>query len=168
MSTRRHAALAAVALAAVALASVAQLAVAPAALAADRPLIEIKNTSNNVFVEGDTAYATGLYRCSSDVVMTHAWVSVKQDGEDLEGEGSSRRARSHYDTNVTFPDELEPELVCNDVWQTVTVPMGRHAAKEALRRADAYLQFCLYAMGPGESMGAASLNTWVKVKSTGR
>lgn len=156
--------LAAVGLASVALSTFA----APAAVAAGTPIIEVQRTSNNVFVEGDSAFVTGKYRCSSDVVATHVWVSVKQGGDgDLTGHGSSAIARSMYDTNVSF-EGVEPELTCNGTWQQLRVELGRLADKEALERGTGWLQFCMYAQTADGEMAGASENRWAQVKTNGR
>ena len=156
---------AAVAATAVGLAAAAQLTLAPAALAAERPLIEVRNTSNNVFVDGDTAQVTGLYRCSPEAEFTHTWVSVKQ-GADMGEHPSGSAATAWYDTNVTFQGE-EPTLECDGTWQQLTVEVGRYEHKQQLQRGDAYLQWCFVAVA-GERFEEPSLNTWVKVKTNGR
>jgi len=114
-------------------------------------------------VVGDSAFVTAKCRCSPATEATHLWVSVKQGGADLDGEGSGGRATSWYDTNVTTGGEYEIPVTCDGTWQHQTVEVARYAHKQALQRGTAYVQFCLYTI-EGEDFLSASSNGWEKVK----
>ena len=122
---------------------------------------EVSYVKGNVFADGDAASVRAKYRCAPETEMTHLWVSVKQGGDgDLTAEGSGATAKAWYDTNMV---EGEPEVVCDGRWQTVDVPIAKHAHKSQLERGEAYVQFCLYTM-KGEDMQFASVNRWSTVK----
>lgn len=151
---------------AVGAATAAQLvAFAPAALAetAPPPAIEVMPGVHEVTLDGDTATATGTYRCQPDVVMTHVWVSLKKAANDLSGEGSGARANSWYDTNVSLQGE-EPVLTCDGQWHELSVPLGRYPDKQPLQAGRAWLQFCLYAASPSAGFNGATDNGWTIVK----
>jgi hypothetical protein len=155
-----------IALAAGAVALLAPLgAVAPtAAAAATTGAPEVAWAANNVRVAGDSAFVTAKYRCAPETEMTHLWVSVKQGGADLEGEGSGGRAQSWYDTNVTTGGEYEIPVTCDGSWQHQTVEVRRYDGKGLLERGPAYVQFCLYTL-TGEEFLSATDNSWAKVKT---
>ena len=141
---------------------------APASAAVSTGAPEVARVNNNVRVVGDSAFVTAKYRCSAATEMTHLWVSVKQGGIGLDGEGSGGTADSWYDTNVArggTPEEPGPEIAvtCDGTWQHQTVEVQRYADKRALERGSAYVQFCLYTI-EGENFYGATDNSWAKVK----
>ncbi len=155
---------------AVGAATTAQLVGVPTAVAAEpapAPAIEILPGSQHVNVQGDVAWTHGTYRCRPDVEMTHVWVSVKQGGDDLEGHGSSERATSWYDTNVSF-EGVEPTLTCDGEWRHLKVELGKAATKDRLQDGTGWLQFCLYAVTDSGEFSGASDNRWADVKVGGR
>ena len=151
-------------LAAGAVAVLVPLTAAPAGAAVSTGAPEVQWVNQNVRVVGDSAFVTAKLRCSPATEMTHLWVSVKQGGTDLEGEGSGERAQAWYDTNVARGEEgAEIPVTCDGTWQHQTVEVVRYAGKRALERGPAYVQFCLYT-AEGEQFFGASRNVWGTAK----
>jgi len=149
-----------------AVASAATAAAGHAGVSTGAPEVAWVNT--NVRVAGDSAFVTAKYRCSPATDATHLWVSVKQGGTGLDGEGSGGTAQSWYDTNVTRGgtwEEPGPEIpvTCDGRWQHQTVEVQRYADKQPLERGAAYVQFCLYTI-EGEQVLSATENRWATAK----
>jgi hypothetical protein len=152
----------------VAAASVAGLAAAvvPASTAVaegELPGPEVAFVHDNVVVSADRTQATVLakYRCFGGEEGTHLWVSVKQDGEDLEGEGSSVRARAHYDTNYKWAEDPAGQtLDCDGQSHATRFTVKQVPGKGLLERRSAWVQFCAF-----DNRGnMASVNGWKSVR----
>jgi hypothetical protein len=144
------------------------IASAPVSAAVSTGAPEVAWVNPNVRVVGDSAFVTAKYRCSPATDATHLWVSVKQGGTGLDGEGSGGTAQSWYDTNVTRGgtwEEPGPEIpvTCDGTWQHQTVEVQRYADKRPLERGAAYVQFCLYTI-EGEEVLSATENRWATAK----
>jgi len=138
--------------------------VSTAAAEAELPAPEVSFVHDNVVVSADRTQATVLakYRCFGGEEGTHLWVSVKQDGENLEGEGSSVRARAHYDTNYMWAE--------NPAGQTINCDGQTHATRFTVKQVpwkdglleggSAWVQFCAF-----DNRGnMASVNGWKTVR----
>lgn len=141
-------------------------ALAPAATAVAEPELpgpEVSFVHDNVVVAADRSEATVLakYRCFGGEEGTHLWVSVKQDGEDLEGEGSSARARAWYDTNYKWAEDPAGQTVdCDGRWHATRFTVKLVEGKGLLERGSAWVQFCAF-----DNRGnMASVNGWKSVR----
>jgi hypothetical protein len=152
----------------VAAASAAGLATAlvPASTAvaeAELPAPEVAFVNDNVVVSADRTQATVLakYRCFGGEEGTHLWVSIKQDGEDLEGEGSSARARAWYDTNYQWAEDPAGQTIpCDGSWHATRFTVKQVEGKGLLGRGSAWVQFCAF-----DNRGnLASVNGWKAVR----
>lgn len=134
-----------------------------AAAEAQLPAPEVSFVGDNVVVSADRAEATVLakYRCFGGEEGTHLWVSVKQDGEDLEGEGSSARARAWYDTNYQYAeDPAGLTIACDGRWHATQFVVKQVEGKDQLARRTAWVQFCAF-----DNRGnMASVNGWKSVR----
>jgi hypothetical protein len=125
------------------------LAPAGAALAADPlPAPEVSWVNDNVIVtgaNGDQATLLAKYRCYGGEVGTHLWASVKQGGEDLEGEGSSARATSWYDTNYQYAnDPAGQTIACDGHWHATRFLLELEDGWQPLTSGPAWVQFCVF------------------------
>jgi hypothetical protein len=117
----------------------------------------------------DVAVVTVEYTCQP-ADFTHLWVSVKQGGHDLEGEGSSQRARAWYDSH---PGQdagamAQDPPVCDGSTRLARFEVFRHTEGKHLNRSDAWVQFCLIQFdesGGEEPSEFLSENQWTKVKA---
>ena len=139
-------------------------ALVPAAAGAEEnPGLEVSWVGDNVVVSADRAEATVLakFRCFGGEEGTHLWVSFKQDGENLEGEGSGARARAHYDTNYMWAEvEGGQTINCNGQWHTTKYTVKQVPGKGTLDRGAAWVQFCAF-----DTLGnMASVNGWKTVR----
>ena len=139
------------------------LAPASTAVAEELPAPEVAFVHDNVVVSADRAEATVLakYRCFGGEEGTHLWVSVKQGGEDLEGPGSSARARAWYDTNYQYAEDPAGQtLPCDGRWHATRITVKLVEGKELLERGAAWVQFCAF-----DNRGnLASVNSWKPVR----
>jgi hypothetical protein len=151
------------ALAAGAFSLVGALAPPGAAQAEELPAPEVAWTQDNVVVGADRAEATVLakYRCHGGEEGTHLWVSVKQDGENLEGEGSSARARAWYDTNYQYAENPAGQTIaCDGRWHATRFTVKLVDGKGLLEPGSAWVQFCAF-----DNRGnMASVNGWKSVR----
>lgn len=142
----------------------AALAPVGAAQAEELPAPEVAWTHDNVVVSSDRAEATVLakYRCFGGEEGTHLWVSVKQDGENLEGEGSSARARAWYDTNYQYAEDPAGQTIpCDGRWHATRFTAKLVEGKGLLERGSAWVQFCAF-----DNRGnMASVNGWKSVRA---
>ena len=124
---------------------------------------EVSFVHDNVVVSADRAQATVLakYRCFGGEEGTHLWVSIKQDGENLEGEGSSARARAWYDTNYKWAEDPAGQTIaCDGQWHATRFTVEQVEGKGLLERGTAYVQFCAF-----DNRGnMASVNGWKSVR----
>lgn len=141
-------------------------ALAPASTAvaeADLPGPEVAFVHDDVVVAADRAEASVLarFRCFGGEEGTHLWVSVKQGGEDLEGEGSGGRSRAWYDTNFRWAEDPAGQtLDCDGHWHATRFTVKRVDGKGLLERGSAYVQFCAF-----DNRGnLASVNGWKTVR----
>jgi hypothetical protein len=129
----------------------------------DLPAPEVAFVGDNVVVGANHAEATVLakYRCFGGEEGTHLWVSVKQDGDDLEGEGSSARARAWYDTNYQYAEDPAGQTIaCDGRWHATRFTVKQVEGKGELARRTAYVQFCAF-----DNRGnMASVNGWKAVR----
>jgi hypothetical protein len=137
----------------------------PTSVQADElPAPEVAFVGDNVVVSADRTQATVLakYRCYGGEEGTHLWVSVKQDGEDLEGEGSSTRARSWYDTNYQYAEDPAGQTIaCDGRWHSTRFVVKLVEGKGLLEKGEAYVQFCAF-----DNRGnMASVNGWKAVRA---
>lgn len=139
------------------------LAPASTAVAEELPAPEVAFVHDNVVVSADRAEATVLakYRCFGGEEGTHLWVSIKQGGEDLEGPGSSARARAWYDTNYQYAEDPAGQtLPCDGRWHATRFTVKLVEGKELLERGSAWVQFCAF-----DNRGnLASVNSWKPVR----
>jgi hypothetical protein len=130
---------------------------------AELPAPEVAFVGDNVVVSANGAEATVLakYRCYGGEEGTHLWVSVKQDGEDLEGEGSSARARAWYDTNYQYAEDPAGQTIaCDGRWHATRFTVKLVDGWGELARRTAYVQFCAF-----DNRGnLASVNGWKSVR----
>jgi hypothetical protein len=130
---------------------------------AELPAPEVSFVHDNVVVSADRSEATVLakYRCFGGEEGTHLWVSVKQDGEDLEGEGSSARARAWYDTNYQYAEDPAGQTIgCDGRWHGARFTVKLVEGKGLLERGSAWVQFCAF-----DNRGnMASVNGWKTVR----
>ncbi|MCW2699699.1 MAG: hypothetical protein JWQ45_1234 [Blastococcus sp.] len=120
---------------------------------------EVSNVARYVWADGPRDHevvARGTYRCYGDSEAMHLWVSAKQGGSNLPGEGSGERARAWYDTNIS----QDVAVTCNGRWQTVDVDLGTYPDKGFIRNGKAWVQFCL--VSPEGIV--ATMSRWVMVK----
>ncbi|GHE77990.1 hypothetical protein GCM10017786_04440 [Amycolatopsis deserti] len=152
----------------------AGFAAVPAAAASADPLPapEVAWVGQNVIVTGadaDSAAVLAKYRCYGGEEGTHLWVSVKQGGADLEGEGSSQRATSWYDTNYHYAQDPAGLTVdCDGHWHTTRFVLKRVAGKAPLVDGPAWVQFCLFDSSSTEDnfpTGFASDSSWKTVRT---
>lgn len=141
----------------------AALVPASTAVAEELPAPEVAFVHDNVVVSADRAEATVLakYRCFGGEEGTHLWVSIKQGGEDLEGPGSSARARAWYDTNYQYAEDPAGQtLPCDGRWHATRFTVKLVEGKELLERGSAWVQFCAF-----DNRGnLASVNSWKPVR----
>jgi hypothetical protein len=130
---------------------------------AELPAPEVAFVGDNGVVSANGAEATVLakYRCYGGEEGTHLWVSVKQDGEDLEGEGSSARARAWYDTNHQYAEDPAGQTIaCDGRWHATRFTVKLVDGWGELARRTAYVQFCAF-----DNRGTlASVNGWKSVR----
>jgi hypothetical protein len=130
---------------------------------AELPAPEVAFVGANVVVAANGAEADVLakYRCFGGEEGTHLWVSVKQDGVDLPGEGSSARARAWYDTNYQYAEDPAGQTIaCDGRWHATLFTVKQVEGKEALARRTAWVQFCAF-----DNRGnMASVNGWKSVR----
>lgn len=136
---------------------------ASTAVAEELPAPEVAFVHDNVVVSADRAEATVLakYRCFGGEEGTHLWVSIKQGGEDLEGPGSSARARAWYDTNYQYAEDPAGQtLPCDGRWHATRFTVKLVEGKDLLERGSAWVQFCAF-----DNRGnLASVNSWKPVR----
>lgn len=112
------------------------------------PAPEVSWVGGNVIVTGANANEATIlakYRCYGGETGTHLWASVKQGGEDLEGEGSSQRATSWYDTNYQYADDPAGQTInCDGNWHATRFVVKLVEGKEPLISGEAWVQFCLF------------------------
>jgi hypothetical protein len=107
----------------------------------------VKSTGHVRFTHSH-AFVRATYRCYGGNQNTHVWVSVKQGPKITamslkqlkKAEGTSRIARSWYDTNTTDPQRVY--VVCDGTWQHQTFRLSRE--KGRLHHGRAFVQFCLF------------------------
>ena len=139
---------------------------APMASAEEVPPPSARLISVVVEPGATVAEVTAEYRCYPGAEYDHLWVSVKQGGHDLEGEGSSARARSWYDSHPAGPDAP----VCDGVTHLQTFEVVMHEGYKPLNRSAAWVQFCLVQLADLEDEEAPPLhflseNQWLKVQA---
>ena len=103
---------------------------------------EVGGVSSYVLAHGPRSQEVtirGSYRCWGDSSKMHLWVSAKQGGNNLPGEGSGARAKAWYDTNISH----DTAVVCNGRWQDVSVDLGKYPDKQYIQDKGAWVQFCL-------------------------
>jgi hypothetical protein len=130
---------------------------------AELPAPEVAFVGANVVVAANGAEADVLakYRCFGGEEGTHLWVSVKQDGVGLPGEGSSARARAWYDTNYQYAEDPAGQTIaCDGRWHATLFTVKQVEGKEPLARRTAWVQFCAF-----DNRGnMASVNGWKSVR----
>ncbi|MFF5235436.1 hypothetical protein [Dactylosporangium sp. NPDC000521] len=100
---------------------------------------------DTVVANSNRATVTAKYRCWGGRAGSHVWVSVKQGGTDLEGEGSSARAKAWYDTNWKYAqDPAGMTLRCDGYWQVQEFKLKRVEGWQGLVKGTAYVQFCAF------------------------
>ena len=143
-----------------ALAVGAALVPASVASAAPKPSAQILGTVQ-MAPGGETATVTARYTCFE---RTHLWVSAKQmaDGRRdaaLMEEGSSRHADAYLQQHPrTLDCDGRNHVQSFTIDKTEVTPWGR-AGHGALRKGQAWVQFCLYT-----EAGAISESRWSEVR----
>jgi hypothetical protein len=127
------------------------------------PAPEVSFVGDNVVVSADRTQASVLakFRCFGGEEGTHLWVGVKQDGADLEGPGSSARARAYYDTNYMWAEDPAGLTIdCDGQWHSTRYTVKLVEDKGLLGRGAAWVQFCAF-----DNRGnMASVNGWKTVR----
>lgn len=111
---------------------------------------EVAWVNDNVIVtgaNGEEATLLAKYRCYGGETGTHLWASVKQGGEDLEGEHSSARATSWYDTNYQYDNGNNPAgqtIDCDGHWHATRFTVKLVEGWQPLTDGTAWVQFCVF------------------------
>ena len=112
------------------------------------PAPEVSWVNENVIVtgaDGTQAQLLAKYRCYGGEEGTHLWASVKQGGDDLEGEGSSARATSWYDTNYQYANDPAGQTInCDGHWHATRFTVKLVEGWEELASGPAWVQFCVF------------------------
>jgi hypothetical protein len=136
-------------IAAAAVVATAGLILSPAAAqATELPTPEVAWLHDNVIVTGANgaeASVLAKYRCYGGETGTHLWVSVKQGGTNLEGEHSSARAKSWYDTNYQYAEDPAGQTIdCDGNWHTTRFTVKLVDGWQKLDDGPAWVQFCVF------------------------
>jgi len=119
-----------------------------AAQAAEVPAPEVSWLNDNVVVtgaNGSEATLLAKYRCFGGEAGTHLWASVKQGGTDLEGEQSSARATSWYDTNYQYANDPAGQTIdCDGHWHATRFTVKLVDGWQPLTGGPAWVQFCVF------------------------
>jgi hypothetical protein len=112
------------------------------------PAPEVAWVNDNVIVtgaKGEEATLLAKYRCYGGRTGTHLWASVKQGGEDLEGEHSSARATSWYDTNYQWANDPAGQTInCDGHWHATRFTVKLVDGWKPLADGPAWVQFCVF------------------------
>jgi hypothetical protein len=136
------------------------------------PAPEVAWVNDNVIVtgaNGEEATLLAKYRCYGGETGTHLWASVKQGGEDLEGEHSSARATSWYDTNYQYATDPAGQTInCDGHWHATRFVVKLVDGWQPLTDGPAWVQFCVFDSSATEDnfpTGFAYSYGWKTVKA---
>ncbi len=136
------------------------------------PAPEVAWVNDNVIVtgaNGEEATLLAKYRCYGGETGTHLWASIKQGGEDLEGEHSSARATSWYDTNYQWANDPAGQTInCDGHWHATRFTVKLVEGWQPLTAGPAWVQFCVFDSSATEDnfpTGFAYSYGWMTVRA---